>query len=299
MQTRAWTRRRIRGTLTELIRRTASDLPSDVENALHRARAREAPNSRAAGVFDMLLENIRMARTDGLPMCQDTGTPTFEVLAPLGSDVKAIEDDIRCAVVRATRRGHLRLNTIDAVRGASLDNNLGTATPVIHIHFAKRDRYDVRLLLKGGGCENVSRQYALPDESLGAGRDLEGVRRCVLDAVWQAQGAGCAPGILGVCVGGDRATGFSQAKAILWRKLGVPARDPLLADLERRLLPQCNALGIGPMGMGGETTILGINLCAAARLPASFFVTVAYMCWACRRRAVTFSPEGVVLRWKE
>ena len=137
--------------------------------------------------------------------------------------------------------------------------------------------------MKGGGSENMSRQYSLPDEPLGAGRDLDGVRRCILDAVWRAQGYGCAPGILGVCIGGDRASSFETAKRQLLRPLGDSAASPALRKLERTALLEANSLGIGPMGLGGKTTLLGVKIAALARLPASFFVTVAYMCWACRR----------------
>jgi fumarate hydratase class I len=139
--------------------------------------------------------------------------------------------------------------------------------------------------MKGGGSENMSRQYSLPDGELGAGRDLEGVRKCVLDAVVKAQGYGCAPGILGVCVGGDRATGYETAKEQLLRPLGDASADKTLAAFEKKLLKEANALGIGPMGLGGRTTLLGVKIAARPRVPASFFVTIAYMCWACRRRS--------------
>lgn len=138
--------------------------------------------------------------------------------------------------------------------------------------------------MKGGGSENMSRQYSLPDAALGAGRDLEGVRRCVLDAVVKAQGYGCAPGILGVCIGGDRATAYETAKCQLLRPLNEKP-----SDFESRLLKEANSLGIGPMGLGGKTTLLGVKVAFRPRVPASFFVTVAYMCWACRRRTIMVS----------
>jgi fumarate hydratase class I len=151
--------------------------------------------------------------------------------------------------------------------------------------------------MKGGGCENVGAQYALPDSALGAGRDLEGVRRCILDAVWKAQGNGCAPGILGVCIGGDRASGMQAAKDQFLRPLDDCAADPVLAGLERRIMREAGALGIGPMGLGGRTTLLGVKIGALSRVPASFFVSVSYMCWAFRRRGMVMSADGVVRRW--
>jgi fumarate hydratase class I len=132
----------------------------------------------------------------------------------------------------------------------------------------------------------MSRQYSLPDSALGAGRDLEGVRRCVLDAVHKAQGYGCAPGILGVCIGGDRAGGYAEAKHQLLRKLDDVNGCPELARLERRILKEANSMGIGPMGLGGKTTLLGVKIGSLPRVPASFFVTVAYLCWAARRQTV-------------
>ena len=139
---------------------------------------------------------------------------------------------------------------------------------------------------KGGGSENMSVQFSLPDGELAAGRDLDGVRKCLLQAVWRAQGFGCAPGVLGVCIGSDRAEGYLVAKRQLLRPLTDAAPEPELAELERRVLAESNQLGIGPMGMGGKTTLLGVKIAVRTRLPASYFVTVAYLCWACRRRGV-------------
>ncbi len=142
----------------------------------------------------------------------------------------------------------------------------------------------------------MSRQYSLPDATLGAGRDLEGVRKCILDAVQKIQGYGCAPGILGVCIGGDRATGYGVAKEQLLRPLDEKRLQSTAVDgcwsgknltaLEKRLLREANGFGIGPMGLGGKTTLLGVKIAARPRVPASFFVTIAYMCWACRRKTV-------------
>ena len=145
----------------------------------------------------------------------------------------------------------------------------------------------VHLLLKGGGCENMGAQYSLPDASLSAGRDLAGVRACVLHAVWRAQGMGCAPGVLGVCIGGDRAEGYARAKRQLMRPLGDEAPDPIIAGLERTLLKEANTLGIGPMGLGGNTTLLGVKIGGASRLPASFFVTIAL-----RRRSASIDATS-------
>lgn len=277
--------------ILELVRLTATSLPEDVAAALRRARRREKPSSAAAAALNDILANIRLAEKASTPLCQDTGIPTFYIDERLRGRVT--EDCVRAAVAEATRRGWLRKNCIDPVTGKSQDDNCGVGIPAIHWRRGiERDgRPAAALLLKGGGSENVSRQYSLPDATLGpggAGRDLEGVRRCILHAATAAQGRGCAPGILGVCIGGDRAEGFAAAKEQLLRSLDDASPDPALARLERRTLREANSLGIGPMGLGGKTTLLGVKIAARHRLPASFFVTVAYMCWALRRRSVAF-----------
>lgn len=271
--------------IADLIRETGSSLPDDVERAIRNAMRREQKDSSAAVVLKTIIDNVKLARKSSTPLCQDTGTLTFFVADSLRRTVTV--ERIKKAVALATERGWLRKNTIDSVSGASYDDNCANGAPVVH--YIESDRPTVTLLMKGGGSENMSRQYSLPDSDLGAGRDLAGVRKCVLDAVVKAQGYGCAPGILGVCIGGDRATGFEVAKEQLLRPLGDSAADRRLCALERQLLEEANSLGIGPMGLGGKTTLLGLKIAARPRVPASFFVTIAYMCWALRRRTIEFS----------
>ena len=267
--------------LVALIRATSSTLPADVLRALRAARRREAGGSSAAAVLGTVLDNCAIAAKRGSPLCQDTGTLTFFVDETLRRRVTPAV--LGKAVAIATARGYLRRNTIDPVSGVSYDDNCADGAPVVH--YVSGPLSTVSLLMKGGGSENMSRQYSLPDAALGAGRDLAGVRRCLLDAVHRIQGYGCAPGILGVCIGGDRATGYEVAKEQLLRPLGAGGASPdaALARLERQTLAEANSLGVGPMGLGGRTTLLGVRVAARPRVPASFFVTVAYMCWACRR----------------
>ena len=272
-----------------LIRKTASTLPRDVLQALEAAARREAKGSAGRMVLETLLRNEALAARQGTPMCQDTGTLTFFVDERLRDAVTP--EAIGRAVAFATEKGWLRRNTIDSVTGRSVDSNVCEGAPVVHVVPSRGKAPTVTLLMKGGGSENMSRQYSLPDASLGAGRDLEGVRRCVLDAVHRAQGYGCAPGILGVCVGGDRAEGYAAAKRQLLRPLDDTNGTAALAALERRVLKEANALGIGPMGLGGKTTLLGVKIGSLPRVPASFFVTVAYMCWALRRRTLRFARK--------
>ena len=272
--------------ILDLIRETSSSLPEDVEKVLRRAMRREDAASSAKVVLKTILDNCALARKASTPLCQDTGTLTFFVDASLRRRVT--RKVISQAVALATEKGYLRKNCIDSVDGRSYDDNVAEGAPVIHyVEGGELPAGSVTLIMKGGGSENMSRQYSLPDSSLGAGRDLAGVEKCVLDAVQKAQGYGCAPGILGVCIGGDRATGFETAKEQLLRQLDDKSGDPRLAKLESSLLSKANSLGIGPMGLGGKTTLLGLKIAARPRVPASFFVTVAYMCWAARRRSIT------------
>jgi fumarate hydratase class I len=271
------------GAFVELIRRASTDLPADVEAALRAAHAREEPGSAAAGALETILENVGLARAKSTPICQDTGVPIFYVHHPQEVSTRALRAQIEAAVAEATRKAYLRPNAVDSLTGRNSGNNLGLGFPTYHFEEWGDDHVRVDLLLKGGGSENVGAQYKLPYGPLEAGRDLEGVRRVVLDAVYQAQGKGCAPGVLGVAIGGDRGTGYVHAKEQLFRPLDTANSVPELAGLEERLPCECNELGIGPMGFGGRTAVLGVKVGAYHRLPACYFVTVAYMCWACRR----------------
>lgn len=273
--------------IAALVRQTSSTLPDDALKALKDAVRRESKGSSARMILETLVKNAALAQRQGSPMCQDTGTLTFFVDESLRR--KVTPGVVGKAVALATAKGWLRRNTIESVSGNSVDSNVCAGSPVIHyVQGESGGRARVTLIMKGGGSENMSRQYSLPDQSLGAGRDLEGVRKCVLDAVQRAQGYGCAPGILGVCVGGDRACGYEEAKHQLLRRLDDVNPNPELAKIERKLLKEANALGIGPMGLGGKTTLLGVKIGSRPRLPASFFVTVAYLCWAARRQTVEF-----------
>ncbi|MCJ7676952.1 MAG: fumarate hydratase [Anaerolineales bacterium] len=278
----------------ELIRRTSTDLPPDVEKALVQARRGEAPGSAARNALDSILENVALARRDSSPICQDTGTPIFTVRHPAGWSTRELRRQIRKAVALATGRTYLRPNAVDSLSGKNSGDNLGdNAFPTIHFEEVEGETLTVDLMLKGGGCENVGAQYSLPHAALGAGRDLEGVRRVALDAVHQAQGQGCAPGVLGIAVGGDRGSSYLASKEALLRPLDDVNPDPALAELEARLVQEANELGIGPMGFGGQTTVLGVKARGMHRLPASFFVSVSYMCWAHRRRRMIVAGDSV------
>jgi fumarate hydratase class I len=285
--------------ILELIRRTSAFLPPDVTQVLEMHRALEQAGSKASLALDLVSQNIGLAKRLSAPICQDTGTITFYIRTPIGFDQLELEELCCEAVAEATAKGYLRQNSVDSVTGKNTGNNLGPGSPVFHWHQHRKDTLDVRLVLKGGGCENMSAQYSLP-ATLGGqrrDRDLDGVRACILDAVWNAQGKGCGPGFLGVCIGGDRATGYEFAKEQLLRELDDTNPVPELADLEARILDEANKLDIGPMGFGGNLTVGACKIGARNRLPASFFVSIAYMCWAYRRRGIILDTEGDVVEW--
>ncbi len=281
--------------VVELIRRTSSSLPKDVEDRLRAAVEKEAPGSAARGALETIMKNIELSRKNSTPICQDTGTPIFYVHYPEGWSTRKLKEQIRSGLAEATKKSYMRPNAVDAIYDKNSGNNLG-GDDFPYIHFEEVDAGQplvIELMLKGGGCENVGRQYSLPDNELGAGRDLAGVRKVVLDAVQKAQGQGCAPGILGVSIGGDRGTSYIKSKEVLFDQIGVRNENPELAKLEERLTEEANQLGMGPMGFGGKTTVIDTKITGLSRLPASYFVSVSYMCWAYRRRKMTVRGDQV------
>ena len=283
--------------LLELIRRTSAELPDDVVRAIDSGLRKETKDSSGHYAMQVILDNIVMAKEKSQPLCQDTGTIICYADLPSWCPEAVFRKAYEGAVVTATRKGYLRQNSVDSISGRNSGNNLGPGNPSFHFHQTNARSLTVRMMLKGGGCENVSCQYSLPNTSLGADRDLAGVRRCLLDAVQQAQGKGCGPGILGVCIGGDRGTGYVAAKETLFRELDDSNPDKALAQLEKQIMTEGNRLGIGPMGFGGATTLLGVKITHRNRVPASYFVSVAYMCWAFRRNGFHLTEGGKISRW--
>lgn len=286
----------LQASLLELIRVTSTVLPEDVVSAVQKAKGVEAEGSNAAYALDVIDCNIGLAKQKSQPLCQDTGSILVYVHAPVGYDLVAFEEAFIAATKEATAKGYLRQNSVDSVTGHNSGDNVGPGTPDLHLHQWHRDYVEVKLMLKGGGCENVGAQYSLPHPDLG-GRDLKGVENAILDCIHKAQGQGCGPGILGVCIGGDRASGYAESKHQLLRLMGDSNGDPVLGELEERIVAKANQSGIGPMGFGGTTTLLGCKIGKLNRVPASFFVTISYMCWAFRRQGITLTRGGEIGEW--
>ncbi|MEE8356408.1 MAG: fumarate hydratase [Anaerolineales bacterium] len=275
--------------ILELVRLTSTDLPPDVEEKLRKSKEQEDEGSAAEGALNTILKNVEMARENSTPICQDTGTPIFYVSYPEGWSTRKLSAQIKGAVIEATAQTYLRPNSVNTVTGKNTGDNSGDEHyPSIHFQEVEGDKLTINLMLKGGGCENVSTQYKLPDMSLAAGRDLDGVRKTALDAITKAQGKGCAPGTLGIAIGGDRGSSFAASKEVLLRKLDDKNPDTTLSELEEKITSQANELDIGPMGFRGKTTVLGTKIKNLHRLPASYFVSISYMCWAFRRRQMKY-----------
>ncbi|MDD4351621.1 MAG: fumarate hydratase [Candidatus Gracilibacteria bacterium] len=282
--------------LVELIRKTSCELPQDVLKTLQAAHRRETAK-RAKFVLEQILRNLRMAEKIEQPICQDTGVIHTYVYHPKDLDLEKFRKLFLGAVKKATQKGYLRPNSVDSLTSANSNTNIGPGTGKFEFKTWNKPYVDIVIMLKGSGSENVSRQYKLPSASLQADRDLAGVERCILDALVHAQGRGCSPGFLGVCIGGDREKGYRVSKRQFLRKVQDKNKIKELAKLEDQILKKANQLNIGPMGLGGKTTLSGVKITAINRHPGSYFVTISYMCWAYRRQGARFDKDGKFMKW--
>ncbi len=274
---------KLRDGVVELYRKVATSLPPDVEEAVKAALSREKEGSPATSCLSVMLENIRLARETVRPICQDTGVPVFYVKVPLGLSQRDLRETIIDATRVATVKVPLRPNAVDVLTDENSGDNTGAGFPIVYIEETDGNTLLIDLMLKGGGCENVGRTYKLPLEDLNAQRDLDGVRKCVLHTVQKAQGKGCPPYVIGVGVGAAKDQVTALARKQLMRKLGDGNKIGDLSALEERILKEVNEMGIGPQGLGGGTTALGVKIGINHRHPASYFVDVSVGCWATRR----------------
>ncbi len=292
-----------RQSILELITQTSTNLPADVRAKMAEVKNLEQGNENGTKAINIIYENVNLACRECAAICQDTGMLTFDIHCPVGIDQMQIKEDVRWAVAEATHLGRLRPNSIDSISGKNSGNNLSATTPIFNFKQWDKDYIEIALILKGGGCENVSEQISLP-AYLGdfgmAMRDLDGVKKSILYSIWKAQGCGCPTGFIGVAIGSDRAGGYTLAKEQLFRALDDLNPDIDLAKLEKEIVEEANNLGVGTMGFGGKATLLGCKISVANRLPASFYVTIAYNCWAFRRLAVKINTQsGAIEDWHQ
>jgi len=274
---------KLRDGIVELYKKVATSLPPDVEEAIKSALPRETAGSTAASSLTVILENIKRARETVRPICQDTGVPVFYVKVPFGLSQNELKQTIIEATREATQKVPLRPNAVDIISEKNSGDNTGEGFPIVYFEETPSGSLIIDLMLKGGGCENAGQTYKLPLEELGAQRNLEGVRKSVLDAIQKAQGRGCPPYIVGIGIGAAKDQVARLAKEQLMRKLNDTNKIGELVLLEKELLSEINELGIGTMGLGGSTTALGVKIGVNHRHPASYFVDVSIGCWAMRR----------------
>jgi fumarate hydratase, class I len=284
---------KLRDAFVGLYRQAATSLPPDVEDALRQASAKEKKGANAASAFSTILENIAMARATKKPICQDTGVPVFFIKIPCGFSQTALKKEIISATRIATKTIPLRANAVDILTDKNSGDNTGLGFPVMYFEETGGHKLTIDLMLKGAGSENIGQLYKLPLQELKAERDLEGVRKCVLDTVHKAQGKGCPPYIIGVGIGAAKDQVTRLSKEQLMRNLNDRNKYKILAALENKLLQDINRLGIGPVGLGGRTTAIGVKIGVNHRHPAAYFVDVALFCWASRRARFTCDVRTV------
>ena len=289
---------KLRDAIVKLYGKAATSLPLDVEAALRCAYEEEGKKSNAKAALSAILENIKIARETARPICQDTGVPVFFIKAPVGLSHLELKKEIIYATKIATKKIPLRANAVDILTDKNSGDNTGIGFPIIYFEQIKDNTLTIDLMLKGAGCENIGQLYRLPSEELKAERDLEGVRKCVLDTMYKAQGKGCPPYIIGVGIGGAKDQVTRLAKEQLMRNLKDTNKRRVLSELENRLLKDINRLGIGPLGLGGKTTAIGVKIGVNHRHPASYFVDVSVSCWADRRARLLWEIQSSKLKIK-
>ena len=279
----------IRNAVVDALRIASTTLPDDVVNALKAARESETSDLGAAQL-DAILENVTIAREGSIPMCQDTGLQTFFVDAGVKSPFLAeIREWISAAVVAATSQIPLRPNTVDPFKGTNPGDNSGRFMPFINWDIVDGDEVRITVLPKGGGSENMSALKMLPP-CVG----LKGIKKAVVEHVVSCQGMPCPPTIVGVGIGGGADIALKLGKKAILRDIGSVHADPQVAAYEREMLELINMSGVGPMGVGGETTCLAVHVEYAYRHPASLPLGILIQCWADRRARVVVQSDGGV-----
>lgn len=283
------TKKVVEDVAVKLLELAATELPNDVKQALQRAY-REEESKVGKAQLEAILKNVELAEKMRAPLCQDTGVIIFYIKA--GSQVKGldrVEMALHKATVRATREVPLRPNAVDPLTQENTGDNTGRFIPYIHWEVVPGNTFEITVMPKGGGSENVSALGMLsPNEG------IKGLEKFVIDTVVKAGAKPCPPTVLGVAVGGGADIAMMLAKAALLKPLNQSNPNLELAKLEEELRKAVNQTGIGPMGLGGKTTVLDVKVDYAHRHPASYPVAVAVQCWAARRASARILPNEKV-----
>jgi fumarate hydratase subunit alpha len=264
-------------------------LPEDVKQALKKAYAEETSETGKTQL-KAILDNIELAEKYQAPVCQDTGTIIFYVKAGAkAKNLDKIEEELINATRRATKEVPLRPNSVNPFTQKNSGDNTGRYIPFLHWEIVPGDSLELTVMTKGGGSENVCVTGMLVP-----GEGIKGLKKFVVDAVISAGAKPCPPNILGVAIGGGADIAMKLAKKTLLKPLNEPNQDPEIAKLEKEIFEAANMTGIGPMGLGGKTTVLGVHVDYAFRHPASFPAAVAFNCWAARRASARINADGTV-----
>jgi fumarate hydratase subunit alpha len=276
--------------IVEAIRLAETQLSEDTVKALKDAYERET-NEMARTQLKAIIENFTVAHRESLPMCQDTGLQTFFV--EVGYDfpmMKELKGAIEEAVRRATKEVPLRPNAVHPFLHKNSGDNTGRHVPYIHWELKEGDDATIHVIPKGGGSENMSGLYMLPP-----GVGIKGIKKTVIEHIFKSGGKPCPPTIIGVGIGGGADLALTLAKkAAILRPIGSRHEEGFVAELEDELYEMANKLGIGPMGMGGDTTVLDVHVEYAHRHPATLPLGIVTQCWANRRRRVHIYSDGKV-----
>jgi fumarate hydratase subunit alpha len=276
-------------TTINLLKLAATRLPSDVKNALVEA-AKDETTEVAKKQLEAILANIDLAEKMGAPMCQDTGVQMFYLKAgsrfPILGKLSRI---LKEAVRRGTEAVPLRPNAVDPFTRENSGDNTGKCIPWIDWEVIEGEILELTALPKGFGAEMMS-GFAMLTPSDG----IKGLKRFVVDTLIKAGARPCPPVILGIGVGGGADGVMKLAREAVLRSLNRRNENPEIAKLEKELLRLVNETGIGPMGLGGKTTVLGVNIEYAHTHTAALPVGVIVQCWAARKASARIRPDGHV-----
>ena len=267
------------------------DIPQDLRDALADARGKETSKT-GKRVLDTILRNVQVAEDEKNIVCQDTGIAVYTCRVGEGFPLHPtrIYEALKTGTERATIGHPLRSNAVHTITRENTGPNTGYRLPIVHWEFVPDwDGLDVKCVPKGSGSENMSfLKMCVPADG------VKGIKQFVLESIVGAGGKPCPPGIVGVGIGGSADYAMYLAKEAITRPVGTRNADPVVAQLEEELFQLLNETGIGPMGLGGDVTVLQCHVEHADTHMTLNPVAVNYQCWAARRASAHVSADGTV-----